>query len=192
MTTDFNSVLDFWFAPPDSPERGRPRKCWFAKDAAFDEEVRRRFLAVHEAACEGRLASWEGGPLSALALVVVLDQFPRNMYRAQARAFAADALALGVARRMVGRGFDALLRREERMFVYLPFEHAEDLAAQRRCLALMAGLGGDSLGSSAHDYARRHYEIIARFGRFPHRNEALGRSSTADEIAFLAQPGSSF
>ena len=192
MLPDFSSILDFWFGAADSPERGRSRKSWFAKDEEFDQEVRRRFLAGYEAACEGRLASWEEGPLSALALVIVLDQFPRNMFRGQARAFAADELVLGVARRMVGRGFDVPLRPAERVFVYLPFEHAEDLAAQRRCQALIAGLEDDALGASTLDYARRHLAIITRFGRFPHRNAILGRVSTAEEIEFLAEPGSSF
>ena len=188
----FNSVLDFWFGAPDSAERGRPRKCWFTKDAAFDAQIRSRFMGLHEAACRGELAAWEQGPLSALSLVVTLDQFPRNMFRGAARAFASDPLALGVARRMVANGFDALLRPVERAFVYLPFEHAEDLAAQRRSLALFDGLAERADSASTIDYARRHYEIIARFGRFPHRNDVLGRVSTVEEIEFLGQPGSSF
>lgn len=189
---DFAAVLDFWFGAADSPERGRSRKCWFARDAAFDEQVRSRFQALHEAACRGELAPWERGPLAALALVVVLDQFPRNMFRGGARAFAADAVALAVARRMTEKGFDSLLRPVERAFAYLPFEHAEDLAAQRRALALFARLAGDPASASTIGYARRHYEIIARFGRFPHRNALLGRTSTAEEIEFLARSGSSF
>ena len=188
----FNSVLDFWFGAPDSAERGRPRKCWFTKDAAFDAQIRSRFMGLHEAACRGELAAWEQGPLSALSLVVTLDQFPRNMFRGAARAFASDPLALGVARRMVANGFDALLRPVERAFVYLPFEHAEDLAAQRRSLALFDGLAERADSASTIDYARRHYEIIARFGRFPHRNDVLGMVSTVEEIEFLGQPGSSF
>ncbi|MBI2317261.1 MAG: DUF924 domain-containing protein [Betaproteobacteria bacterium] len=189
---DFAAILDFWFGAADSPERGRTRKCWFARDAVFDAQVRGRFQALHEAGCRGELALWERGPLAALALVVVLDQFPRNMFRGNARAFAADAIALAVARRMVEKGFDLLLRPVERAFVYLPFEHAEDLAVQRRSLALFAGLAGDAESTSTIDYARRHYEIIARFGRFPHRNAVLGRTSTEEEIAFFAQAGSSF
>ena len=192
MMHDFNSVLDFWFGAPDSAERGRPRKCWFTKDAAFDAEIRSRFLSLHDAARRGELAAWERGPLSALSLVVTLDQFPRNMFRGEARAFTADPLALSVARRMIATGFDGLLRPVERAFVYLPYEHAEDLAAQRRSLALFAGLADSADSASIIDYARRHYEIIARFGRFPHRNDVLGRVSTAEEVAFLDQPGSSF
>jgi uncharacterized protein (DUF924 family) len=190
--SDIAEVLGFWFGAPASPERGRPRKCWFQKDEAFDAEVRSRFLGVYQRAAAGRLSKWERTPYAALALAVVLDQFPRNMYRGQGRAFDADALALGVARRMVDRGLDRLLRPVERWFVYLPFEHAEDLAAQRRSLALFAGLAGDPDSRGTIDYAHRHYDIISRFGRFPHRNAMLGRDSTAEEKAFLSQPGSAF
>ena len=190
--SDIAEVLDFWFGAPDSPERGRPRKCWFEKSEAFDAEVRSRFLKLYKRAVAGKLSRWERTPLAALALAVVVDQFPRNMFRGQARAFAADPLALRVARRMLHRGFDGLLRPVERWFVYLPFEHAEDLAAQRRSIALFGNLAGYPDGAGAIDYAQRHYTIIARFGRFPHRNAMLGRVSTSEEIAFLSQPGSSF
>ena len=190
--SEIAEVLDFWFGVPESPERGRPRKCWFEKDEAFDAEVRSRFVRVHRRAAAGKLSRWERTPHAALALAVVLDQFPRNMFRGDARAFAADALALRVARRTVDHGFDRLLRPVERWFVYLPFEHAEDLAAQRRAVALFAGLAGDPDSPGAIDYAHRHYNIISRFGRFPHRNAILGRESTSGESAFLAQPGSSF
>ena len=190
--SDIAEVLAFWFGAPDSPERGRPRKCWFEKSEAFDAEVRSRFLKLYKRAVAGKLSRWERTPLAALALAVVVDQFPRNMFRGQARAFAADPLALRVARRMLSRGFDGLLRPVERWFVYLPFEHAEDLAAQRRSIALFGNLAGYPDGAGAMDYAQRHYTIIARFGRFPHRNAMLGRVSTSEEIAFLSQPGSSF
>ena len=190
--SEIAEVLDFWFGAPESPERGRPRKCWFEKNEAFDAEVRSRFVRVYRRAAAGKLSRWERTPHAALALAVVLDQFPRNMFRGEARAFAADALALRVARRMVDHGFDRLLRPVERWFVYLPFEHAEDLAAQRRAVALFAGLAGDPDSPGAIDYAHRHCNIISRFGRFPHRNAILGRESTSGESAFLAQPGSSF
>jgi uncharacterized protein (DUF924 family) len=190
--SDIGEVLEFWFGAPDSPERGRPRKCWFEKSEAFDAEVRSRFLKVYKRAAAGKLSRWERTPLAALALAVVLDQFPRNMFRGQARAFAADPLALRVARRMLNRGFDGLLRPVERWFAYLPFEHAEDLAAQRRSIALFGSLAGYPDSAGVMDYAQRHYTIIARFGRFPHRNAMLGRESTSDEMAFLSQPGSSF
>jgi uncharacterized protein (DUF924 family) len=190
--SEFVQVLDFWFGAPGSAERGRSRSCWFVKDPAFDTEIRARFLDLYERAAGGGLEDWRRTPLCALALAVVLDQFPRNMFRGEARAFAADPLALRVGRSSVERGFDALLRPVERWFVYLPFEHAEDLAAQRRSLALFGALPRDADNSGTLDYARRHYDIIARFGRFPHRNSILGRESTADEAEFLRQPGSSF
>lgn len=190
--SDIAEVLSFWFGAPESPERGRPRKCWFEKSEAFDDEVRSCFLGVYARAAVGELAHWERTPLAALALAVVLDQFPRNMFRGLARAFAADALALRVARNIVDHGFNVPLRPVERWFAYLPFEHAEDIAAQRRSVALFESLAGDPESAGTIDYARRHYSIISRFGRFPHRNAILGRDSTSEELAFLSQPGSSF
>ena len=187
MIAHWSDVLGFWFGAPDSPEFGRNRRQWFEKSDAFDGLCRERFLATHDAATAGRLDGWADRPLAALALVVTLDQFPRNMFRGTARAFASDSLALAVARETIAREFDRLLSPVERSFVYLPFEHAEDLAAQRRSLALFHALDGEQV-----EYARRHYEIIARYGRFPHRNAILGRPSTAEEIEFLKQPGSSF
>jgi uncharacterized protein (DUF924 family) len=188
----WREVLDFWFGAPDSPERGRPRKAWFEKSDAFDATVRERFLATHAAADAGALDAWRRTPHAALALVIVLDQFPRNMFRGAARAFASDAKALDVARELVDRGFDAALVPVERCFAYLPFEHAEDLAMQRRALELFARIGEDAWGATTLDYARRHHDVIARFGRYPHRNAILGRASTPAEIAFLQQPGSGF
>lgn len=188
----WTDVLVFWFGGPESPEFGRPRRCWFEKSADFDALVRGRFLALHEAAAAGALASWSDRPLSALALITVLDQFSRNMFRGDARAFATDSLALTAARRMVAQGFDTVLSPVQRWFVYLPFEHAEDLAAQRDALRLFDRLRGDKASASAIEYAMRHYAVIERFGRFPHRNAVLGRASTPDETVFLAHPGSSF
>lgn len=184
---DFVEVLDFWFGAPNSRERGRPRKAWFQKSEPFDAETRRRFLITWERAASGKLEAWQATPLASLALIVTLDQFPRNMFRGTARAFSSDFRALATARNMIGREFDRLLSPVERSFVYLPFEHAEDLAAQRRSLARIHALDPEHM-----EYARRHYEIIARFGRFPHRNSILGRESTPEEIEFLKQPGSSF
>ena len=184
---DFTDVLDFWFGAPDSAERGRPRKSWFQKSETFDADIRRRFLDTWGQAARGELERWRMTPLASLALVVVLDQFPRNMFRGTARAFSSDSLALGAARSMISQEFDRLLSPAERSFAYLPFEHAEDLAAQRRSLALFQALDPEHI-----EYPRRHYEIIARFGRFPHRNAMLGRESTGEEIEFLRLPGSSF
>ncbi len=185
-------VLDFWFGAPDSPEFGRPRDCWFKKSAAFDAEVRSRFLGLHAQAAAGELAAWAAERESLLALIVVLDQFPRNLYRDSPRAFATDPQALAAAKAAVARGDDRALPPVARWFVYLPFEHAEDLAMQRQSLALFEGLRHDPDSAETIDYARRHFDIIARFGRFPHRNAALGRTSTLEEIEFLKQPDSGF
>ncbi len=187
----WEDVITFWFGAAGSAERGRPRKAWFQKSAEFDAAIRDRFAAVHEAAQAGRLDTWQRTPLAALALVVVLDQFPRNMFRDTPRAFAADPRALAVAQAIVARGFDAAYLTVERVFAYLPFEHSEDIAMQRRSLALFAGLP-EPARARYLDYAQRHHDVVARFGRFPHRNAILGRASTAEEVEFLEQPGSSF
>jgi len=184
---EFSEVLDFWFGAPDSRERGRPRKAWFKKSAPFDADIRSRFLPVWEKAARGELERWQATPLASLALVVVLDQFPRNMFRGTPRAFSTDSRALAVAGSALERGFDRMLSPAERTFMYLPFEHAEDLAAQRRSLGLFEALDPNDM-----EYVKRHYEIIARFGRFPHRNAILGRESTSEEIEFLKGPASSF
>lgn len=183
-------VLAFWFGADPSLE-GR-RALWFGKDAATDALIRERFLPTHEAAARGDLDAWLDMPTSALALVVVLDQFPRNMFRDTPAAFATDARALDCARRVLERGWDAALSPAERMFLYLPFEHSEDLVDQRRSVKLFAALDAVPGMADALDYALAHYCVIRRFGRFPHRNAILGRPSTAEETAFLAQPGSRF
>lgn len=188
----WHEVLEFWFGAPDSPEFGRNRKRWFEKSAEFDALVRDRFVATYEHAAGGSLDAWTERPLAALALVVTLDQFPRNMFRGTPRAFATDPQALAVARGMIARGFDAALLPAQRTFAYLPLEHAEDREAQREALRLFARLADDAGGASTLTYAMLHYAIVARFGRFPHRNAILGRESTPDEAEFLARPGSSF
>lgn len=192
LPAGFTDVIDFWFGAPDAPARGRPRVQWFRKDERFDQAIRERFLPCHQAALAGRLEAWEATPYAALALAIVLDQFPRNMFRGEARAFATDDLALAVARRLVDRGFDRVYLSVERPFAYLPFEHSEELAVQRRSLALFGSLAHCPESAASVDYARRHHEIIARFGRFPHRNAIFGRDSTAEEVEFLKQPGSGF
>jgi|SRR5215470_5428402 len=188
----WNEVVDFWFGAPASPEFGRDRGCWFEKSPVFDALVRDRFLETHEMAARGGLTAWAERPLAALALTIVLDQFPRNMFRGAPRAFATDATALALARAIVARGFDRALLPVQRWFAYLPFQHAEDLVAQRESLHLFAPLGASLSDTGALTYAMRHYTVIERFGRFPHRNAILGRSSTTEEVAFLSQPGSSF
>jgi len=183
-------VLDYWFgAEPDLAGR---RHLWFGKDPEVDAEIRRRFDNLHRSALAGELDAWLAAAESALALVVVLDQFPRNMYRDTARAFAADAKALDYARQALDLGHDRQLLPVQRLFLYLPFEHSEDLDEQRRSVKLFAALDEEAGMADAFDYALRHYCVIQRFGRFPHRNASLGRDSTPEELAFLQQPGSRF
>jgi len=181
-------VLDFWFAGSASP-----RDEWFRKDASFDQRIAERFGALVDHALAGGLADWAQEANSALAQLIVLDQFTRNIFRDSPRAFAGDALALAAARRMVASGDDQQLPPLHRVFAYLPFEHAEDRLTQAESLRLFAALSNAD-ASLAHfeDYARRHAEVIERFGRFPHRNAVLGRNSTAEELQFLQQPGSRF
>jgi uncharacterized protein (DUF924 family) len=190
--THWKEVIDFWFGATSSAVRGLPRKAWFEKSAPFDAEIGTRFGRVVEDAAAGRLDAWQRTPLAALALVIALDQFPRNMFRDTPRAFATDPRAQAVARRIVECGFDAAYLPVERCFAYLPFEHAEDMATQRESLALFAKLPPSPTSARYVDYARRHHDVIARFGRFPHRNAILGRVSSAEERAFLEQPGSGF
>jgi uncharacterized protein (DUF924 family) len=181
-------VLDFWFGKP----AGAPRKAWFVKDPLFDEAIRARYLQLHNAAALGGLADWSGNERSALALIIVTDQFPRNLFRGSPRAFETDPMALTAAKHVVDQGWDRKMLPIERLFVYLPFEHSESLAEQERSLALYEPLKAFPETADAEDYPKRHWEIIKRFGRFPHRNAALGRESTAEETEFLSQPGSSF
>lgn len=187
------TVLDFWFGAPGSPEHGKPRECWFRKDLDFDAAIRARFGSVVNEALAGGLVDWAGDPRTALALLLLLDQFPRNLFRQSAEAFAGDPRARLLAREMVAARWDEGLLPVERVFVYLPFEHSEDLADQDRAVALFAALAKAQPGFAGFlDFAERHREVIGRFGRFPHRNAALGRASTPAEALYLAQPGSGF
>jgi len=172
-----HDVLAFW-------EAAGPGK-WFSTDAALDAAIRERFLATYEAAAGGALEPWESTPEGALALVIVLDQFPRNMFRGSARIYAADAAARAVAERALARGFDRAVAQDLRTFFYLPFSHSETIADQERSLALYCTLGDQK----SLRYAEEHADIIRRFGRFPHRNDILGRQTTAEEQAFLAAGG---
>jgi uncharacterized protein (DUF924 family) len=186
-------ILNFWFGGPDSAEFGQRRKVWFFKDPAFDAEVHERFAQDYAAAAVGRYDAWRETAHGALALIILLDQFPRNMFRDTARAFAADKQALQVAKHALAHGFDRELTPYERLFAYLPFEHSENLEDQDRSLELMGTLEkADQSLADVLDYAQRHRAVIARFGRFPHRNRILGRESTPEEITFLGEPGSSF
>ncbi len=186
------AVLDFWFGAPGSPERGTARPEWFRKDAAFDDAIRARFGGLVDAALAGALDRWADADDAALALLLVCDQFPRNLFRGDARAFALDPRALAVAKRLVAEGRDTRHPPVERAFVYLPFEHSESLADQREAVRLFAGLRDDPVAGGYHEWAVKHLEIVERFGRFPHRNDALGRASTPEERDFLARPGSRF
>jgi uncharacterized protein (DUF924 family) len=186
-------ILHFWFGQPGSALRGTFREAWFKKDPAFDDEIRRHFLGSTEAAARGEHDRWQADPEGALALTILLDQFPRNLYRGSPKAFAADPKAREVADAAVARGFDRGFPSCERLFFYLPFEHSETLADQERSVQLFRKLAEDDPArAEVIPYALCHQEIIQRFGRFPHRNEALGRESTAEEIAFLKEPMSSF
>ena len=187
------AVLDCWFGAPNTPTFGQARKLWFSRDQAFDAMLLERFGTLIDAAREGSLDSWTDTPLSALALVIVLDQFSRNCYRGTPRAFAADHQALRIAQQMIASGADLLLpTAHHRAFAYLPFEHDETLASQHESLRLFKQLKAEPEGASYYASAVRHARIIERFGRFPHRNVLLGRQSTAEETAFLTKPGSSF
>ncbi len=189
-----DEVLDFWFGRPDETHHLRTRPEWFRKDPAFDAAIHERFGALIDAALRGELAGWAAQPRSALAEVIVLDQFTRNTRRDTAGMFAGDARALAAARALVASGADRTLPGVMRQFVYLPFEHAEDLAEQQQSMCLFTALEADepALAGGLVEWARRHQEIVARFGRFPHRNAALGRTSTPEETEFLKQPGSGF
>jgi uncharacterized protein (DUF924 family) len=188
---DASAVLQFWFDE-------RCRKFWFKREDFFDAEIRERFAGLVDEAAAGRLASWESCSEGALGLVILLDQFPRNLYRDSPRAYGADALARGVAARAIDRGFDRQSAWERRFFFYMPFEHSESAADQDRAVELFGALVEASPpqkraeAGEAYEYARRHQEIIRRFGRFPHRNAILGRVSTPAESAFLQEPRSSF
>ncbi|HEY9531229.1 MAG TPA: DUF924 family protein [Burkholderiales bacterium] len=185
-----SEVLLFWFGGP--AERGRRQKRWFEKSEAFDRQIGDRFAAAYEFAAAGNLSHWRGDPHDCLALIVLLDQFPRNMFRDTPRAFAADPVALDAARHAVAEGHDRTLLPVERLFAYLPFEHSESLEDQHRACELTKPLEAFPETFDAYRYAVAHRDIIQRFGRFPHRNAILGRASTAEEIEFLKQPGSSF
>jgi uncharacterized protein (DUF924 family) len=178
-TTTFSpsDVIAFW--------RDAGPKRWFEKDTAFDEQIRERFLALHEAAAAGVLNAWETSADGALALLLLLDQFPRNMFRGDARAFATDPLARAVAAGALVRGFDAHVAPDMRAFFYLPFEHSEDMTDQERALMLYKAAGD----AENLKWGELHADIVRRFGRFPHRNAMLGRVTTPEEQAFLDEGG---
>lgn len=193
-------VLTFWLGTID--EHGLSDAAhtarWYMKDAAFDAQVRQRFAETWSALVRGEHEDWKRAPRSLLAYVIVLDQLSRNMFRGTAQAFASDHLALGAAEAAVELGFDRALVGVERGFLYMPFEHSEELATQDRAVALFTAFRDESTGplkeylGQSVEYAVRHRDVIVQWGRFPHRNQLLERASTAEELAFLQQPGSSF
>jgi len=187
-------VLDFWFGPPGSEAASGPRREWFVKSDAFDDQIRQRFGTAIDQAIAGGLREWDAeGPQGVLARLLVLDQFTRNAWRNTPQSFAGDTLALAAARQLVDSGAHKELPPLQRAFVYMPFEHAEDAYMQERAVELFTNLAAEHPGfDEMLDYAHRHRGVIARFGRFPHRNEILGRASTPEEIEFLRQPGSRF
>jgi uncharacterized protein (DUF924 family) len=202
MDARVEQVIEFWFGDAPSPTSEIFQR-WFSKDPAFDEEIRRRFGALHQEAYDDKLRAWHGHARGELALIVVLDQFSRNLFRDDPRAFACDHAALAIARELRRAGRARELSLHQQMVALLPFEHSEDRSTQCESVAAFTALlgearemrvGEDVIGmlAGALDYAKRHRDIIERFGRYPHRNAILGRASTAEELEFLKQPGSSF
>jgi uncharacterized protein (DUF924 family) len=197
---DPQEVLGFWFGDLDALGRasGERTARWWKKDPAFDALIRERFGALHGALMRGEHDDWLATPRGALAYLIVLDQFSRNMFRDTARAFEGDELALEAALAGIERGQDRSLAFGERAFFYMPLMHSEELAHQERCVELFTAFEREvapELQGNVHynvTFAERHRDIVQRFGRFPHRNSALGRTSTAEEIEFLREPGSSF
>lgn len=200
MSVTPESVLGFWFGDgPDSPEAAAARRIlWFGGDPSFDERIRKRFEGLPSRALRGGLDAWQQGARSSLALVLVLDQFPRNLYRGTAKAFAYDPLAREIAVAALGNRIDTELAPLEATFLYLPLEHSEDIEAQERCVSLFrkllerAPVDQHPQVEASLSYAIRHREVIGRFGRFPHRNAVLGRPSTSEEISYLEAGGETF
>ncbi len=191
--TNAQAVLDFWFAAECEPEHGAVRELWFRKSDDTDRQIGERFGPLIEQALRGELEAWAAEPQGALAQIVLLDQFTRNSLRDTPRAFAGDKRALAAAMAMVGARQDETLLPVQRVFVYLPFEHAEGMVMQEEALRLFTRLVTEVPElQDMLDYAQRHHDVVQRFGRFPHRNVILGRQSTAEEIEFLKQPGSRF
>ena len=194
MLVTSQDVLDFWFLPIGVKGHNMQRPEWFRKDDAFDRQIFAQFGDAVEDALAGGLRQWDDeGTQGRLARILVLDQFTRNIYRGTPKAFAGDALALEAALAIDNSGANQTLPPVQRAFSYMPFEHAENLAMQQRAVILFDKLAASAAGfDSMLDYAKRHHDVIRKFGRFPHRNDILGRPSTPDELEFLKQPGSGF
>jgi uncharacterized protein (DUF924 family) len=192
MNADIDKVLAFWFGREGEKDWGQHRENWWKKDPDFDQACRDGFLDLYEQAARGALDDWKAAWDGSLALVILLDQLPRNMFRGSARMYAADAKARTLAAHIDARGFDAAMTDVQKLFAHLPFEHDENLASQQRHVAYVRAHYHGPRRDECLTAADRHLEIIERFGRFPHRNAILGRASTPDEIAFLEEPNSSF
>ena len=189
---NYEAILTFWFGEQEANYYGKPRKFWFMKDPNRDRQIKEIFEPIYLQAAAGQLDHWKEEALSCLALIIVLDQFPRNMYRGEPQAFAMDSQALALAQYAIAQGYDRVLLPVQRWFIYFPFEHSENLADQYTAVKLFSALKDDPNSQSSIAYAQRHLKIIKDFGRFPHRNQILGRESTPEEIEFLKQPGSGF
>jgi len=191
--TSPGNVLDFWFGAPGSPEFGAPRPAWFRQSDDFDAEIKTRFGQAVEAALTDGLEDWRQDIDGRLALILLLDQFPRNIFRGTAKMFAGDPRARSVAAKAIAAGADKTLLPVQQTFLYLPFEHSEDAQDQAYSVQLFEAMP-DDVAEKANwlDYAIRHKAIIDRFARFPHRNEVLGRLSTPQEVEFLQEPDSGF
>ena len=193
--TPIEDILTFWFGEPGSADTGyqQRRKFWFGKSPKVDAEIRSRFLECYKQAAAGQLTEWQATPQGALALVLLLDQFARNMFRDTPQMFATDDQALEIAKEAIARQFDAHLSPVQRLFLYLPLEHSENATDQERSVELIRQLAqANPELHDAFDYALRHQRVIEQFGRFPHRNRILGRPTIPAEAEFLKQPGSSF
>ena len=192
MPSRAGEVLDFWFGREGDPEYGQFRDEWFRKDSAFDAGITARFADLYEEAAAGDLDGWRDDAEGCLALVIVLDQFPRNMFRGDGRTHAADEKALEASKYAVEHALDRELPAFQRMFLYMPFMHSENAEDQRRSVELFERLAGEPGAPDVVSYAVAHRDIVERFGRFPHRNEILGRETTQEEAVFLTTEGSSF
>jgi uncharacterized protein (DUF924 family) len=188
---DHNTVLDFWFCPESSPDHMRPRPIWFASNPRFDLETRDALQPLHSAAATGGLNWWAENPDGALALLILLDQVPRNIHRGTPAAYETDSLARAIAAIAYSRGFDRGQPPVRRWFIYMPWMHSENLRDQGRSVSLFEQLVDDPYSRASINAAHRHYDIVDRFGRFPHRNAILGRESTPEELAFLKEEGGS-
>ncbi len=191
MSTEAQRLLEFWFSDEAAVN-------WFRADTTFDDSLRRRFSALANDAAEGHLDHWGQSPTTWLAMLLLLDQCPRNLYRHDPRAWAQDVKAQRVALSGISRGYDRQLSPVQRVFAYLSLEHAEDMGLQERSVALFEGLCAEVPEDQRQrfsiflDYARRHRKVIARFGRFPHRNAVLGRTNTPEEVRYLTEPDAGF